>query len=933
MNVLDNGEKCRLCYIKLENDKSVHIFEKEANLAQKINDTLPLKVLPNDNNSKYICLDCYMKVIKHYDFMQNILELSKENVNTTENNLCELSRNEKIEIISKLHDMVYTCPNCNIDLMIIISSNFEDSNYPFQITLAAIDQMEKSVKEEEIQTLENTMDFNNICTQKLNIIDNEMESSCITISENNEVCESSPVLQEDANYIDAYIAFPNENVLHQTSANAKKRFQEDVIFEIDNDPTKLLKIEMEVDTTQDKTDTNSLNTDYDGVSDLLKIDRVNDNISDLINVETVNNATNDLVKTVPVNGGEEWLNMEADGKEDGSTAYTTETEKERVDEDSAKCGEDIDVKSGPRIMCNLCGIRFISQMKYEFHMERHELNKMDKFICTICDKEASNENLLWNHYFHTHKNSVRHACTGCGKMFVRKTRLKSHQDKYKHFGTKELRFDVDMDETSLDQENATLRKQNPVNCSLCRKPITDLDPKAINDLVTCAACEDSTLSLMVDGVEMKVISPRQYHCSKCSKHFVRKERLEFHEMRHNENMNEFICSTCGKEFSAENSLYEHYLFVHKGARPHICELCGKSFQLKTRLKEHHRTHTGERPYQCDVCGQRCMTTNALKLHRKIHFSHKRYNCNICEKSFTKKQNMNEHLEKHWKNDKNVSLPHLFTCPVCGEDLPTYRMLKCHMTETHQIHHQDPLLTGQKPWHECDECHEKFKHQMSLKAHKERVHEGRVSPIFECDTCKATYKIKQMLINHIRSKHQGEKRYKCAQCRKGFNDTKSLYNHILLHTGRKPFQCEYCNISFRRKDSRDHHRRKHTGEQPYQCSDCGQTFSTYNNRSKHRKKEHGEGEVECQECGKKCSSQQEIRIHWNKHLGEKLNKLMRVTSCTGQRGTRGHVIAKSLSRAQRIGIAQYDSILCFSTIKWFLKVTQIKDFTLFFMGQK
>ncbi|EFN67547.1 Zinc finger protein 615, partial [Camponotus floridanus] len=525
-----------------------------------------------------------------------------------------------------------------------------------------------------------------------------------------------------------------------------------------------------------------------------------------------------------------------------------------------------------KIVCDLCGARYLSQLKYEFHMERHKSDKMDRYVCTVCDKEASNENLLWDHYFHTHKSSIRYACTQCGKLFTKKPRLNGHQKRHKHFGTKEIHFEMGTDEITVNQAQKAIaieiQERVATNCSLCGKLITDLDPDAINDLATCAACEDSTLSLMVDGNEMKVISPRQYHCSKCPKHFVRKERLEFHEMRHNENMNEFICSTCGKEFSAENSLYEHYLFVHKGARPHICEQCGKSFQLKARLKEHHRTHTGERPYQCDICGLRCMTTNALKLHRKTHFSHNRYICNICDKSFSKKQNMNEHLEKHWKNDKNVSLPQLFTCSICSKDLPTYRMLKYHMMETHQIDRQDPLLTTQKPWYECNECHEKFKHQMSLKVHKEKVHEGKVSPVFQCDTCNATYRIKQLLINHIKSKHGGEKRYKCAQCGKGFNDTKSLYNHILLHTGRKPFTCEYCNMSFRRKDSRDHHRRKHTGEQPYQCPDCGQSFSTYNNRSKHRKKEHGEGEIECPECGEKCNSQQEIRIHLNKHLGEK-----------------------------------------------------------------
>lgn len=809
--------------------------------------------------------------------MQSVLKLSKEDGSTTGNNLCELSSKEQKEMMSQLYnDMLYSCPNCNVDLMIIISSNPEDYNQAFQISLAVVDQVENTAGEEDMreeETSTNTADLNNAYTQKSNVTHDEMESPCVVINESIvEVCESSLVVQEDDDCIDTYITFPNRNVLPQANENARETCPEDVTFAADDNLSKLQTLEVVIDAAESNP-ADLPSADYDGAINFIKIESVNGNANSLMNAEIINDSADGSLKIIPINGDMEWIDKEINGKENDSSAvvYTTETERERADEDPIKL-EYIDVKGCPKIMCSLCGTRFISQMKYEFHMERHELNKMDKFVCTVCNKEASSESLLWDHYFHAHKSSVRYACAECDRSFARKSRLKVHQKKNSHFGSKEYYCNPSLDETS--EENIKL-KQTPVNCSLCRQPITDLDPKAINDLITCAACEDSTLSLMVDGVEMKVISPRQYHCSKCPKHFVRKERLEFHEMRHNENMNEFVCSTCGKEFSAENSLYEHYLFVHKGARPHICELCGKSFQLKTRLKEHLRTHTGERPYQCDVCGQRCMTTNALKLHRKTHFSQNRYSCKLCDKSFSKKQNMNEHLEKHWKSDKSVSLPQLFTCPVCAEELPTYRMLKYHMIETHQTHHQDPLLTGQKPWHECNECHEKFKHQMSLKAHKERVHEGRVSPVFQCDMCKVTYKIKQMLINHIRSKHEGEKRYKCAQCRKGFNDTKSLYNHILLHTGRKPYQCEYCNISFRRKDSRDHHRRKHTGEQPYQCSDCGQMFSTYNNRSKHRKKEHGEGEIECTECGEKCNSQQEIRIHLNKHLGEKLNKMQRI----------------------------------------------------------
>lgn len=795
-----------------------------------------------------MCLLCYDKIIFYYKFIQEVLEYSKRLHNASQiKSIFNLSK--EVTDFSQIHsDAVYTCPNCNVDLIILLVNNPQGCDYNFQISLAMVNHSEKKhiIKEKNIEIHKNILHFNNA---KNNIyLKNENKTTKDIENIPNQVNLILPILQEE-NLNCRDVLYNKQNSKIEIQKKLKKKE-----YNTHNSSIHLFKISQEEEISHISNE-NLLNCDYD--------------------------STNPLIKNEP-ESDTYWLDSETDYKSEKDICITkSQNILEKNDAQEMMYINENDVyKSCLKYICKLCGTRYLSHLKYEFHMERHKSGKIDKYECTLCDKETSNENLLWDHYFHTHKSLQRYICIECGKLFTKRSRLNGHQKNYKHSGVKQIQVGTSEDTVSEDViQNAIATKQEKVaiNCNLCGKLISDLDPDAINDLVTCATCEDSTLSLVIDGNETKVISPRQYHCSKCPKHFVRKERLEFHEMRHNENMNEFICSTCGKDFRAENSLYEHYLFVHKGARPHICELCGKSFQLKARLKEHHRIHTGERPYQCDICGQRCRTTNALKLHRKIHFSHNRYTCNICNKSFSKKQNMNEHLEKHWKNDKNVILPQLFTCPICIEDFPTYRMLKYHMIEIHEINNQDPLLTKQKPWYECTECHEKFKHQMSLKAHKERIHEGRIDPIYQCDVCNATYRVKQLLVNHIKSKHNGERRYKCAQCEKGFNDTKSLYNHVLLHTGKKPFICEYCNMSFRRKDSRDHHRRKHTGEQPYQCPDCGESFSTYNNRSKHRKREHGEGDSECPECGEKCSNQQEIRIHLNKHLGEKLKKLQNIKS--------------------------------------------------------
>ncbi|XP_076165982.1 uncharacterized protein LOC143145974 [Ptiloglossa arizonensis] len=851
MDALEDALICRLCGVNLVEGKCKNIFEESTDLIHKIKEILPISISIDDSGSKHICLPCYDKIILCYKFIQDVAEHSKTLENASEiKSFFDLSR--EVTNFSKVHsDAVYTCPNCNIGLMILLVSNPQGCDYTFQISLAMINHSEKNhiVKEKNMQVHKNVIIFNDVKKNNIHLND-ENKATNTEDTENipNEVSLALPVLEEeDVNYIDVLSSKGNSETVVQKKM--KRKLKESNSYDNSVSPTKVPKLE-EISYEPNE---NLLNCDYDSTDPLIKIEPGSDNTY--------------------------WLDSQSDCKSEKDT-YMTESQDIIFEKDDVQEENDI-YKSCLKYVCKLCGARYLSHLKYEFHMERHKLDKIYKYECTVCNKEASSENLLWDHYFHTHKSLQRFICIECGKLFTKRSRLNGHQKNYKHSGVKQIQVGTSDDTISADviQKAIAITKEEKisVNCNLCGKLISDLDPDAINDLVTCTTCEDSTLSLMVDGNETKVISPRQYHCSKCPKHFVRKERLEFHEMRHNENMNEFICSTCGKDFRAENSLYEHYLFVHKGARPHICELCGKSFQLKARLKEHHRIHTGERPYQCDICGQRCRTTNALKLHRKIHFSHNRYICNICNKSFSKKQNMNEHLEKHWKNDKNVTLPQLFTCPICLEDFPTYRMLKYHMIEVHEINNQDPILTKQKPWYECAECHEKFKHQMSLKAHKERVHEGRVDPLYQCDVCHATYRVKQLLVNHIKSKHNGERRYKCAQCEKGFNDTKSLYNHVLLHTGKKPFVCEYCNMSFRRKDSRDHHRRKHTGEQPYQCPDCGESFSTYNYRSKHRKREHGEGDPECPECGEKCNSQQEIRIHLNKHLGEKLKKLQNTKS--------------------------------------------------------
>ncbi|XP_026828560.1 enolase-phosphatase E1 [Ooceraea biroi] len=479
---------CRLCGIKLTEEDSKYIFDKTTNLAQKIIDTLPISVSQDDGHSKHICSYCHKRITRHYEFIQNVLEYSKKKSAsaTKTSSLLEASRSEKMETISKslYSDMICLCPNCNVDLMILIRNNPED--YAFQISLAVVDQTGRSVTERNIQSSEDTVESNNVCAKKSRTND-ELHGSSREFVNNNErsiseTCGSSPQSREDINY--TVVAPRRKNPSHLASNSQKRKFQENVAHEAAAKSIKLPKLETKLGP--------------------MERDDVSNNDC---------RCTDGSIRFKSGNEDVEWLNDEMDSKGENSTVYTTETERDRIDEDCTRY-EDMDIKNCLKIVCDLCGARYLSQLKYEFHMERHKLNKMDKYVCTICDKEASSENLLWDHYFHMHKSSVRYACLQCGKLFAKKPRLNGHQKRHKHSGIKEIHFETGTDDPNISQARQTIaiemQERVTVNCSLCGKLITDLDPGAINDLATCAACEDSTLSLMVDGNETKVISPRQY---------------------------------------------------------------------------------------------------------------------------------------------------------------------------------------------------------------------------------------------------------------------------------------------------------------------------------------------------------------------------------------------------------------------------------------
>lgn len=95
-------------------------------------------------------------------------------------------------------------------------------------------------------------------------------------------------------------------------------------------------------------------------------------------------------------------------------------------------------KSKLLITCAKCGARYRRQERYEFHVKRHELGQINLFICTECEKEFTNENMLWDHYQYTHRKTECFTCLTCSKVFQKQFLLNKHQIKSKHKGRKEI---------------------------------------------------------------------------------------------------------------------------------------------------------------------------------------------------------------------------------------------------------------------------------------------------------------------------------------------------------------------------------------------------------------------------------------------------------------------------------------------------------------
>ena len=503
--------------------------------------------------------------------------------------------------------------------------------------------------------------------------------------------------------------------------------------------------------------------------------------------------------------------------------------------------------------CTHCGLQTVSSCQHQKHMMGNHHSRA--YTCTSCETQFLSQHSYVDHV-------TERQCSGCDTKIEPSCEYLKHETLCKTGRERDtsslellcLKCDAILTDTYVYDCHVRDHNKFPAkyHCKLCQTQFTQNRDYGIHmNKRTCPQCLGKFHPMCAWSKHTCFrMDPPSISCPYCEKVFLKISSFRKHCRR-------IPCSHCPElEFDSVCAINKHYETDHpEEEKMKIIEdddtpetPARDSLRMKIKIKEEvisepeeddemSRDDTQSTPVVnsikgwatkgCDHCTEYALPITVSRIKKHLQGT----DCQICKERISPVCTIPQHYVQCAYNlapteeNKDLLMAYLDTsapvhCPLCRMKLNTLSGLKSHLRIAEHV---------------CKECGEKFVAMCQLRLHQEKTKHGRRENI-------------------------------CPICSKGFQYSRDLRKHILIHTGERPYDCLLCGNTYRNPGHLSYHLKvQHGGARPYKCKYCGRGFGALSGCNKHEKRHEKESKYKCEHCGMMFVAPQSL----TKHLSHKV----------------------------------------------------------------
>ena len=365
----------------------------------------------------------------------------------------------------------------------------------------------------------------------------------------------------------------------------------------------------------------------------------------------------------------------------------------------------------------------------------------------------------------------------------------------------------------------------------------------------------------------------------------------------------------------------------EGEGRYHCSFCSRSYLRQAECRKHERIHSGNNPYHCKLCDVHLLKPSKLKAHlaTKSHIRRVSMNigdsivCAMCLIEYNTWSDLNTHQKSAHNIDPATIVGAVnHTLITTGQNPPAigatdYANIVSsdnpiqQQQQQQQQQHQTPTTSGEEnsintttSQNETTEPQQQQQKDSSVPQTEAATTSNDTTPATVLQTSEDPNANCRIITDPV----SGKQRYQCQRCDKNFSGRKMFRMHLRIHNGTNPYYCPVCEQHFlKRVELRNHLKTKKHLEKitesraagvnvveidpdnipfptsqvkiicsgpeiTYPCSHCSKKFLSKRSMVLHEKVHLGTSRHICPKCHKQFSKKIHLQYHiWSVHTPE------------------------------------------------------------------